>query len=801
MPRSGDWSRTVRWMTDEGVGLLLLLLAPALLGFLHVAVRSIRAWRAAHIGRIAKRTLIYVMLLIAASFLVLAGVIILGSRQPEDLDYDAVSPHYQDTAPVVRQVLSWGDIRQERPASADTMFATTGRQLYVIGDIDGGFRPRSNRYDLYNFGAPSPNDPLANELQGVWAQPVKALDGYLFEVEVDGERWTLLDADRFTQTFADVQFDFQKAPLKATRQDFVPQDGPVLFTTLTLQNDGPEVVDVRLIFSAYFDLEDAWFTSLADERNTGETVRVDGERIIAQANSAPDAWAVAVGGENPPEQAQVTSEPDGQRVGQLEYTAHLEPGGPQSWTFAVVIETESGPEAALQHLADWLPQRETLLSEKQSLYETLLTGGPRFHSPDSDLDAAFDVARANMQMLEAESLALGRHFYAGLEMFPFWFCNDGFYSMPGLLASNLAATAQSHLLIGTRFHQNGHIPHQISPAGEVVGAGNAQETPQWVTAVWDVYRWTGDRDFLMAAYPTAVEGLFDYTLDVADRDGDNYPEGPAMVEKTGMGPEKVDSASYLWAALVDLANMAEALGDAETAARAQDTAAALQASFDADWWLPDEKVYANSLLRYRSKPRHDGHWTVAVPLEVGIALAEHGRISLQRIQRDYLNEWGLVHTRGDDERVWTLPTATLSRGAYRYGDPELGLAMLQHLAQTLDHGSIGLFHELIPQGLTPLQLWSGATLARGVVEDLMGISVRADSHAVTIAPQLVAAWDFAELENLRFGEHTITIRATHTGITVTHASGPAPLSGTYCTPDGTEIAFTLESGETREINR
>jgi hypothetical protein len=155
-----------------------------------------------------------------------------------------------------------------------------------------------------------------------------------------------------------------------------------------------------------------------------------------------------------------------------------------------------------------------------------------------------------------------------------------------------------------------------------------------------------------------------------------------------------------------------------------------------------------------------------------------------------------VHTRGDDERVWTLPTATLSQGAYRYSDAEMGLEMLQHLAQTLDHGSIGMFHELIPEGFSFLQSWSGATFVRGVVEDLMGIAVRADLHAVTIAPRLAAAWDFSELENLRFGEHNITVRTTHTGITVTHTSGPVSLSVTYRAPDGAETTFTLKPGET-----
>ena len=712
------------------------------------------------------------------------------------------SPTESSLLAEVTQELDFGELRQTRPGSPDTPFATTGRQLYVIGDVDGGFRPRTNPYDLAAFGGPRADDPLGGELGGVWAQPVKALDGYAFVVEVNGERWPLLDAHRFTQTFADVRFDYQKEPLKATRRDFVPQDRPALFTTLTLQNIGGEPVDVRLVFSAYFDLEDAWLTSLADRRNTGETVRVDGEYLIAQAESAPDAWAVAVGGENPPEQTQVTTGPHGQQVGQLEYTVHLAPGAEQSWTFAVVVETESGPEVALKHLDEWLPQHEALLAEKQTLYGALLTDGPRFHSPDADFDAAFDIARANAQMLEAESPALGRYFYAGLETFPYWFSNDLAYGTSGLTLAGFGPTVAAHLRTGATqaVGYGGQVPHQLSPAGSLIGMGNVQETPQFVSAAWDYYRWTGDSAFLADVYPVAVEGLFEYNLDRADQDDDSYPEGAGMVERTGMGPEKLDAACYLWEALVDLAQMAEVLGDAETAERAQSVADALQASFDADWWLPEEEVYANSLLRYKDKPRHDGHWTVAVPLEVGIAPAEHARLSLARIQRDYLSEWGLVHTRGDDERVWTLPTATLSRGAYRYGDPEMGLEMLQHLAQTLNHGSIGMFHELIPEGFSFLQSWSGATFVRGAVEDLMGITVRADLHTVTIAPQLAAAWDFAELENLRFGEHTITVRATHTGVTVTHTSGPVPLSVTYRAPDGMETACTLKSGETFVAN-
>ncbi len=143
-----------------------------------------------------------------------------------------------DATAEVMQELTLGGLHQARPGSPDTPFVTAGRRLYVIGDIDGGFRPRTNPYDLATFGGPRADDPLGGELGGVWAQPVKALDGYVFVVEAGGERWPLLDAERFTQTFADVRFDYQNGTLAATRRDFVPQDRPALFTTLTLRNDG-----------------------------------------------------------------------------------------------------------------------------------------------------------------------------------------------------------------------------------------------------------------------------------------------------------------------------------------------------------------------------------------------------------------------------------------------------------------------------------------------------------------------------------------------------------------------------------
>ena len=689
---------------------------------------------------------------------------------------------------------------QSRISPGDTLFAATGRKLYVLGDIDGGFRPRTNPYDLYNFGKPLPDDPLANKLQGVWAQPVKALNGYTFEVEMGGSTWTLWDAHSFTQDFVEAKFSFQQGNLAAIRRDFIPQDQPLLLTTLTLKNQGSHALDLKVRFKAFFDLEDAWFTSLANSRNQGETVSLQGERLVAQSLSAPDAWAVAVGSSVSGADVTILNPPGQHPQGQFEYPLNLPPGTENSWTFGVAVDSQSGSLAALKTLDEGFKQGREWLAQKRSLYACLLQAGPHLRSPDPDLNLAFEVAKANLLMLEAESPALGPYFYAGLQTFPFWFSVDLAYSTPGLAAAGLVDPLKNALLTGIKINMDGRIPHQISPSGRISWPGNAQETPQWVMAVWDYYRWTGDRDFLVKAYPTALKGLLEYTLTQIDYDGDDFPSGAGIVEQGGMGAEKLDATAYTWAALNALEKMAGVMGDAQTATLAQARISRIKATFDGAWWDAAGGTYAMSLNESDNSRLPVPHWAVITPLEVGLATPEHTRATFDTIEAIYLNSWGLKHTAGQDERVWTLPTATLSRAAFRSHRPELGLQMLAHVAQTLDSGSIGLFHELIPDGLCTVQLWSGATFIRGVVEDLLGIDVNAAEGALSVSPQLPAGYGPVNLENLSFGPYTVDVSASTSEIKVHYISGSGMLDLTLRLPSGAAKEFKLHPGETIQLS-
>jgi glycogen debranching enzyme len=237
--------------------------------------------------------------------------------------------------------------------------------------------------------------------------------------------------------------------------------------------------------------------------------------------------------------------------------------------------------------------------------------------------------------------------------------------------------------------------------------------------------------------------------------------------------------------------MAGVLGDEATARRARNRAESIAAHFDADWWDARGGTYAMSLENPGNILHPVPHWAVIVPLEVGLSTPEHAAQTFATLRAHYLNRWGLKHTVGTDERVWTLPTALLSRAAYRYAEPELGFEMLRHAAETLEAGSIGLFHELIPEGACFIQLWSAATFIRGMIEDLLGITVDAAQHHLSIAPHLPAGWDSATLEKLTFGAHTIRVRIDGSDVTVAYLAGQEPLTVTTG-----EKVITLLPGET-----
>jgi hypothetical protein len=142
-----------------------------------------------------------------------------------------------------------------------------------------------------------------------------------------------------------------------------------------------------------------------------------------------------------------------------------------------------------------------------------------------------------------------------------------------------------------------------------------------------------------------------------------------------------------------------------------------------------------------------------------------------------------MHTRGQDERVWTLPTGLLALAEFRWGRLDQAIKQLHNIALTTHHGMLGSFEELIPAGLCFIQLWSAAVYVQGIVEGVLGLDPRAHEHRLRLQPQLGDTWPWARLRNLRVGQHTLHIAVERRSTTITHTDGWEPLTVEYLVSD------------------
>jgi len=653
------------------------------------------------------------------------------------LTYTAADTSPQRTSALVGgQTLSFGDIKLEKTDEMSTLFFLSGNKMYEIGGMSGDF--------------PAIGWHIDGEMGGVWAHPMKVLDGFYFEVDEGEGSWLLTDCKDFSHGFAAADFRFKKDGLEMERKDFVVEDEAALFSLITIRNVAEEAKEGTLKFIADIDLRPSWYSTLHHGR---DRATYQGGKILGY-DAVADGWGVVFGADMAPEGHEIT----GTR-GVLEYPFSLGAGEEKELRFLIVAEHEQGPENAMAVFDLLMEQRDTLLADKTNLYEERVFGGVRFSCSNFAFQRAYYCAKANLVMLSADLAPyIGRYLFAGVPEYVQLFGCDTAYSVPGLVSTGFddeALHALKNLAeVGDR--QEGRIPHELSTSGNVYNKGNAQETPQFTSACWNYFRFTGNMSFLEEIYPLCKEGIFDHVLVLRDRDKDHYPEGAGMVERSGMGPEKLDCACYLYKGILDLSQMAVALNKDEEAIQYTDLAEEIKQSFNEDWWIEVEGMFADSLGADNSQ-KMDGHWIVAVPMEVGIADQEKGAQALERINQEWVNEWGLVHTKGLEERVWTLPTGVLAQAECNYGSVEMGTRLIEDIARTIEHGMLGAFSELIPEGGDFMQLWSAAMFLSGITEGIFGLDPLAHQHRLILSPQLPKGWEFARLEGVEIGAHTIDI--------------------------------------------
>lgn len=654
-------------------------------------------------------------------------------------------------------------------------YVIAGPRMYVIGRASGR---------IGGIG----DEHLVGEMGGVWAHPLKVAEGFAVDVcDSHGVSIPVRDA-LFEEHLSDVVWRWSLHDLTVERRDaVVDAPSPTCWSSITLRNQGTETHAGELHLRVVLKFVPAWMSGM---RSGGGSYSVEDGWLLGRDRAAPEQWGVACGTTSAPDSYRLI-ERDGGCDATLVYRWSLAGGDQHSWHFALVAETQHGADAAQRSC-------QTVLANGSEAIEQQLKAYAAHHlavqTPDADLNRDTDLAQANLRLLDANYPDLGAYFLAGLPEYPQLFGCDTAYSVPGALAAGYATTMHSALeqLASYAERACGRVPHELTTNGRIFHPGNIQETPQFVIACWDYLRWTGDMAFARKVYPLCCEGMDGLLLSACWPEG-LYPVGDGMVERLGMGSRKLDSACYHYAALHALAALSSAMDEHADAERYAQRAARLKERFAVDWWLEDEGLYADS-LHSDNTPQLDGHWTIALPLQLGLTDSERATRMFERIEREWVNQWGLVHTRERDERVWTLPTGLLALADFAHGRAKQGLKLLHAIGLTARTGTLGTFKELIPEGICFVQLWSAALYLQIIVEGLAGVQPLAHLHQLHLAPCMPEEWDGITLHGLHVGDHMLNMRISSSSLHIEHLAGTQPLLIRF---RGEECA--LAAGETRML--
>jgi len=515
-------------------------------------------------------------------------------------------------------------------ASADVddmqrLHALSGTRLYCVSTLAGLFP---------DLGWHQPN-----EMGGIWAPPIKLLDGvWLGLRQRHGETCWLtapaswqLDEDGVTRSYV-----LPALGVQVVRRDWIVPGESVLVIDLavSLERDperdpererAPDLSDLECGFVARSDLHGAWLSETRLGWTDGDDVAEYVEHLSAVAfhDVLHPAWSVCVGATAHPAAHEVghavwgPERTTGRGVGAaLWYPCQPAPERPASLRFMLAGSFQAD-EPATALFARYLPMERDAALARRSAHSTGASSPvdqaheaavARFRrpfnqcvlrSPDARLDAVFGWTKATADWLMLDVPGLGSGLMAGLPDFPWWFGCDSAFGVQAMLPAGqgeyAAAALRTLAQVSQRHNDDGVVIHEVVTNGVVFWRGNLVEAPLFARALYHTYRWTGDRALLADLFPFCLQGVLEWALGARLEAEEYVPQGESLVETPEMhaGLQTLDVGAYLVEALDLLAALAHDLEQPELAETLAVRAARLRQHLCEDWWLAEDGLFGD----------------------------------------------------------------------------------------------------------------------------------------------------------------------------------------------------------------
>ena len=665
---------------------------------------------------------------------------------------------------------------------------TPGNHAYCVGFQDGTF--------------PDMGWHIKGEMGGLWAHPIKLLDGFSAAMVYKGDTMYLDSATTYSTTALGSIFTYSIQGKTITRTQFIPDPAK----GMVVEYDMSDFPKAQLLFYPSADLRPTWLGERTNMIDSTDIITLENNQWTA--TDSKNGWQVRISASS---------------KGAITPTHLL---SRPSKTHQFYIAGGRTAEEAAQELAAVESWSDLWYSKEKKHFE--LSGNSSFFcAGEEELETVFRWLKHNAIWLEMDADTLGYGFAAGIEDYPWFFGCDSEFSILGLNAVGRYDLSKSMLRLlakaSERTNGTGQIIHEMSTNGAVFNPGNLNETPQFVTACWDTYLWSGDLEFLEEIYPLMLKSM--RWLEKQDIDNNGIPDGYGMMEIHGMDGEMIDVASYSvqgWEALHEAALAMD--NDAGIAEWAGKNAARLSKYINEYYWIESVGAYADvrgtpsqavSLIEdaiqrakgldkpwavteleetkkialddmLRSMPDIDEvdwsptsypysihhNWIVNTPMEVGFAPEEYALKALDKAAQ-YTNPFGMFVTGIDRDEsagtdtdgfakrkktftyvgaVMTLPSGVAAVAENNYGRPDKALDYLHRMSRSWGYAHPGSMYEVSPDFGMMCQAWNIYSFGYPIVRQFFGVQPEPQQHKITIDLAIPSNWTHPQLKGIVIGE-------------------------------------------------
>ncbi|RIA10327.1 hypothetical protein OE09_2182 [Flavobacteriaceae bacterium MAR_2010_72] len=716
---------------------------------------------------------------------------------------------------------NFGTLSQQSPTIVgkteylNSPYVTAGNRVYMVGHQDGSF--------------PDLGWHIKGEMGGIWNHPIKLMDGFDIELFDAIDTLKLNQAKGFTNyPFANKHsFLWDEKGIEIERWQFVPDNEQGIVIQLIIKNHGAER-KVHLKFTGYSDLRPTWLgerTQMFDSKDIGT---YDEGKQIWKIKDSLNPWYTVFGGDlefrGEPKTQQLKTE-NNTSSNSLEHVILL----PSDETYVVNYVIAGSYTSESDALNTYKTIKDNINSKfisKQERYKTLANRS-KLIVPDKNIQQAYEWLKYNCDWLVRTVPEIGIGIGAGIPDYPWWFGVDSEYALKGYMAIGQKDIVYSTIKlldsVSNAVNGNGKIIHEMSSNGAVFNPGNINETPQFASLIWDIYKWNGDINFLNNYFPTIQKGL-EWLMNENDENQNLFPDGFGMMEIHGMDSEMIDVAVYTQRAFDDASKMASELGKTELSKTYEDLANQLKTKINTEFWSEDFNSYADFIgtdtqalhliddaivradtlnkpwaveelqqtkQRILAQPSNElkpfvlhHNWVVNTPMEMGIADPEKAKKALKTAET-FVNPFGVFVTgidrdesAGTDEgsfkgsksfsytgAVMTLPTSVLAIAENNYGNPDKALEYLKRMTKSFSYAFPGSMYEVSPDYGMITQAWTIYGYAIPIIQQFFGIQPMASKKSITIQPQMPSTWNTASIENVSVADNSVSIfynRSDHT---------------------------------------